>query len=332
MPGMRRRDFVTLLGGATLLLAAKARRARAQQPIPVIGFLSSASPRQYADRVRAFHRGLNEAGYVEGQNVEIEYRWAEDDNNRLPALAAQLVQRQVTVIVAAGATPSALAAKAATSTIPIVFGIGSDPIEVGLIPSLNWPGGNLTGITTLALELGPKRLELLHELVPSATHIAVLNDPTGLVNAEAVSREQTAARKLGLEFDVLHASSELDFERAFATLARSRVGALLIRPHLLFTAHGAQLGALALRQAVPAIFQYRPFVAAGGLMSYGTSETKYFRLLGGYVARILKGEKPADLPVQQVTNVELVLNLKTAKALGITVPISLLGRADEVIE
>jgi putative ABC transport system substrate-binding protein len=242
------------------------------------------------------------------------------------------VQRQVTVIVAAGATPSALAAKAAASTIPIVFGIGSDPIEVGLIPSLNRPGGNLTGITTLALELGPKRLELLHELVPSATHIAVLNDPTGLVNAEAVSREQTAARKLGLEFDVMHASSELDFERAFATLARPRVGALLIRPHLLFTAHGAQLGALALRHAVPAIFQYRPFVAAGGLMSYGTSETEYFRLLGGYVARILKGEKPADLPVQQVTNVELVLNLKTAKALGITVPISLLGRADEVIE
>ena len=240
MSDMRRREFIVLLGGAAGV-RGRWRGAGAAAAMPVIGFLSSASPRQYADRVRAFHRGLNEAGYVEGQNVEIEYRWAEDDNNRLPALAAQLVQRQVTVIVAAGATPSALAAKSATSTIPIVFGIGSDPIEVGLIPSLNRPGGNLTGITTLALELGPKRLELLHELVPSATHIAVLNDPTGLVNAEAVSREQTAARKLGLEFDVLHASSELDFERAFATLARSRAGALLIRPHLLFTAHGDSL-------------------------------------------------------------------------------------------
>ena len=327
---MKRREFITLLGGAA---AAWPLAAQAQRPaIPVIGFLSSASPQYYADRVRAFHRGLNEAGYVEGQNVAIEYRWAEDDNSRLAALAAQLVQRQVTVIAAAGATPSALAAKSATSTIPIVFGIGADPIEIGLIPSLNRPGGNLTGITTLALELGPKRLELLHEIVPAATHIAVLNDPTGLVNAEAVAREQTAARKLGLEFDVLHASSETDFERAFATLARSRAGALLIRPHLFFTAHGAQLGALALQHAVPAIFQYRPFVTAGGLMSYGTSETEYFRLLGDYVARILKGEKPADLPVQQVTNVELMLNLKTAKALGMTVPISLLGRADEVIE
>ena len=219
---MKRREFITRLGGAA---AAWPVAAQAQQPaIPVIGSLSSASPQYYADRVRAFHRGLNEAGYVEGQNVAIEYRWAEDDNSRLAALAAQLVQRQVTVIAAAGATPSALAAKSATSTIPIVFGIGADPIEIGLIPSLNRPGGNLTGITTLALELGPKRLELLHEIVPAATHIAVLNDPTGLVNAEAVAREQTAARKLGLEFDVLHASSETDFERAFATLARSRAG------------------------------------------------------------------------------------------------------------
>jgi putative tryptophan/tyrosine transport system substrate-binding protein len=328
---MRRRAFITLLGGAAVAWPL-AGRAQQRPAIPVIGFLSSASPRQYADRVRAFHRGLNEAGYADGQNVAIEYRWAEDDNNQLPALAAQLVQRQVTVIVAAGATPSALAAKSATSTIPIVFGIGADPIEVGLISSLNRPGGNLTGITTLALELGPKRLELLHELVPAATHIAVLNDPTGLVNAEAVSREQTAARKLGLVFEVLHASSEPDFERVFATLVRSRAGALLIRPHLLFTAHGAQLGALALGHAVPAIFQYRPFVTAGGLMSYGTSETQYFRLLGDYAARILKGEKPADVPVQQVTNVELMLNLKTAQALGLEIPPTLLARADEVIE
>jgi ABC-type uncharacterized transport system substrate-binding protein len=329
---MKRRTFLSLLGGAASS-ASWPVAARAQRPaVPVIGFLSSASPRQYVDRVRAFRRGLSEAGYVEGQNVEIDYRWAEDDNSRLPALAAQLVQRQVTVIAAAGATPSALAAKAATSTIPIVFGIGSDPIEMGLVASLSRPGGNLTGITTLAIELDPKRLELLHELVPAATRIAVLNDPTGLANADAVSREQAAARKLGLEFDVLHASSEADLEMAFATLARSRAGALLIRPHLFYTAHGAQLGALALRHGVPAIFQYRPFVAAGGLMSYGTSETEYFRQLGGYVARILKGEKPAELPVQQVTKVELMLNLKTAKALGIAVPMSLLGRADEVIE
>jgi ABC-type uncharacterized transport system substrate-binding protein len=327
---MRRREFIALIGGAAV---GWPKAARAQRPaMPVVGFLSSASPQHYADRVRAFHRGLSEAGYVEGQNVEIDYRWAEDDNNRLLALAAQLVQRRVTVIVAAGATPSALAAKSATSTIPIVFGIGADPIEVGLISSLNRPGGNLTGITTMALELGPKRLELLHELVPAATRIAVLNDPTGLVNAEVVSREQAAARTLGLEFDVLNASTEPDLEGAFATLARSRAGALLIRPHLLFTAHGAQLGALALRHAVPAIFQYRPFVTAGGLMSYGTSETEYFRRLGDYAARILKGEKPADLPVQQVTNVELMLNLKTAKSLGIAVPMSLLGRADEVVE
>jgi len=327
-----RRKFIALTGAAAIS-AAWPIAARAQRPaIPVIGFLSSASAQYYADRLRAFHRGLSEAGYVEGQNVAIEYRWAEDDNNRLPALAAQLVQRQVTVIAAAGATPSALAAKAATSTIPIVFGIGSDPIEVGLTASLNRPGGNLTGITTLTLELGPKRLELLHELVPAATRIAVLDDPTGLINANILSREQTAARQLGLEFDVLHASSEPDFERTFATLARSRAGALLIRPHLTFTAHGATLGALALRHAVPAIFQYRPFVAAGGLMSYGTSEAEYFRLLGGYVGKILKGEKPADLPVQQVTKVELIVNLKTAKTLGMTVPLSLLGRADEVIE
>jgi putative ABC transport system substrate-binding protein len=211
---VKRREFISLLGGGAASSVAWPIAARAQRPaIPVIGFLSSASPQQYADRVRAFHRGLSEAGYVEGQNVEIEYRWAEDDNNRLPALAAQLVQRQVTVIAAAGATPSALAAKAATSTIPIVFGIGSDPIEVGLVASMNRPGSNLTGITTLTLELGPKRLELLHEMVPTATRIAVLNDPTGFVNAEAVSREQTAARKLGLEADVLDASSEPDFER-----------------------------------------------------------------------------------------------------------------------
>jgi putative ABC transport system substrate-binding protein len=220
---IRRREFIVTLGGAA---AAWPRVARAQrQAIPVIGFLSSASPEHYADRLRAFHRGLSEAGFVDGQNVAIEYRWAEDDNKRLPALAAQLVQRQVTIIVAAGATPSALVAKSATSTIPIVFGIGADPIEVGLIASLNRPGGNLTGVTTLALELGPKRLELLHELVPAATHIAVLNDPTGLVNAEAASREQTAARRLGLEFDVLHASSEPDFERVFASLVRLQAGA-----------------------------------------------------------------------------------------------------------
>jgi putative ABC transport system substrate-binding protein len=327
---MKRREFITLLGGA----AASPVAVWAQQPaMPVVGFLSSASPNLYSDRLRTFRQGLKEAGYVEGQNVEIEYRWAEGHNDRLPVLAAQLVHRQVTVIAAAGGTPSALAAKAATATIPIVFGVAVDPVEVGLVDSLNRPGGNLTGVTNLNAEVGPKRLELLHELLPAATIIAVLVDPTSPALAEAFLRElQAAAHALGVQLHVLHASTEGDFDTVFATLLQLRASALIIGPGTFFAARGEQLAALAVRHAVPTIFQYRPFAAAGGLLSYGSSETDYYRLVGLYAGRILKGEKPADLPVQQATKVELIINLKAARALSLTVPLPLLGRADEVIE
>ena len=328
---MRRREFIAFLGGAA---AAWPLAARAQQPTkPVIGFLSNASPDLVAVRLSAFHQGLKEAGYIEGQNVAIEYRWAEGDNDRLPVLAAELVHRQVTVIAAAGGTPSALAAKAATKTIPIVFGVGVDPVEVGFVLSLNRPGGNLTGVTNLNVEVGPKRLELLRELIPTATIVGVLVNPTSPVLAEQFSHDlQAAAHTLGLKLHVLHASTERDLDTVFATLVQLRAGALVVGPDILFNAQTKQLATLALRHAVPTIFQYRPFAAAGGLMSYGSSEAEYYRLIGIYVGKILNGEKPGDLPVQQSTKVELIINLKTAKALGLTVPLSLLGRADEVIE
>ncbi len=328
---MRRRDFITLIGtaAATWPLAARAQRPA----MPVIGFLSSASRDFYEDRLRAFGQGLKEAGYVEGQNVAIEYRWAEGHNDRLPVLAAELVHRQVAVLVAGGGTPSALAAKAATATIPIVFGVAADPVEIGLVASMNRPGANLTGVTNLNIEVGPKRLELAHALVPAATTIALLVNPTSPALAEAYSRElQAAAGSLGLQVQVLHASAERDFETVFATLAQLRAGALVIGPDTFFYARSEQLAALTLRYAVPTIFQYREFAAAGGLVSYGSSNTEFYRLVGAYAGRILKGEKPADLPVQQATKVELIINLKTAKALGLNVPLSLLGRADEVIE
>jgi putative tryptophan/tyrosine transport system substrate-binding protein len=327
---MTRRAFITLLGGA----AAWPFAAHAQQsPMPVLGFLSNASPDLYSDRLRTFRQGLKDAGYVEGQNVEIDYRWAEGHNDRLPRLAAELVHRQVAVIAAAGGTPSALAAKAATATIPIVFGVAVDPVQVGLVVSLSRPGGNLTGVTNLNAEVGPKRLELLHELLPSAPSFGVLVDPTSPTLAQAFSdRLQPAAHALGVQLHVLHASTESDLDTVFATLVQLRASGLIIGPGSFFAGRGKVLGALSARHAMPTVFQYREFAAAGGLMSYGSDETEYYRLVGNYVGRILKGEKPGDLPVQQATKVELIINLKTAKALGLTIPLPLIGRADEVIE
>jgi putative tryptophan/tyrosine transport system substrate-binding protein len=328
---VKRRAFIALISGAA---AAWPLAARAQQStMPVIGFLSNASPDIYSDRVRTFHEGLKQAGYVVGQNVAVEYRWAEGQNDQLPRLATELIERQVKVLVAAGGTPSALAAKAATTSIPVVFGVAVDPVAVGLVTSLSRPGGNLTGVTNLNAEVGPKRLELLHELLPAAMNIAVLVDPTGPTLAEAFSRDlEPAARTLGLKLHILHANTDRDLDAAFASLARLPADALVIGPGSLFAGRGARLGALTLRYAIPTIFQFRPFAAAGGLLSYGSDETEYYRLVGNYAGRILKGEKPADLPVQRSTKVELIVNLKTARALGLTVPLTLLGRADEVIE
>jgi putative ABC transport system substrate-binding protein len=326
---MGRREFITVLGGA----AAWPLAARAQQPaVPVIGWLSSATSETDANLLPSFRQGLNAQGFVEGQNVLIEYHWAENLSDRLPALAAELVRRRVSVIVTTGGVTAAIAAKAASATTPIVFQTAVDPVAFGLVASLNRPGGNVTGATSLNTEIEPKRLELLHELMPAATVIAVLVNPTN-PTAETYSRDAlAAARTLGVELHILHASTEREIDAIFTTLVQLRAGGLVISPDAFFNSQREQLAALTVRRAVPAIAQSRAFTALGGLMSYGGDIADQYRQVGVYTGRILKGEKPADLPVQQATKIELVINLKTAKAFGLTVPITLLGRADEVIE
>jgi len=325
---MRRRRFIHGIAACVAWPLA----ARAQQQVPVVGFLGNQSPEVYATRLRIFREGLKEAGYVEGENVAIEYRWTGGQSDLLPKLAGELIQLRVALLVVASGTAGAVAAKSATTTIPIVFGVAVDPVKAGLVASLNRPGGNLTGVTNLNVEIGPKRLEVLHALLPTATDFAVLVDPTGPVAEPFVRELQAAARSLGLRLHVLNASSERDFDSVFVRLGQLKAAALIISPSTSFVGRTEQLAALAIRYRVPTISQYRPFAAAGGLISYGTDETEYYRLVGIDTGRILNGEKPAELPVEQSTKVELIINLKTAKTLGIDVPLTLLGRADEVIE
>jgi putative ABC transport system substrate-binding protein len=325
---MKRRQFITLLGSAV----AWPRPARAQQPMPVIGFLENKSPTDTGQNVAAFRQGLNEVAFIEGQNVTIEYRWAENHYDRLPALAADLIQRKVAVIATNG-TASALAAKAATTTIPIVFNTGLDPVAVGLVASFNRPGGNVTGITSLNAEVASKRLEMLHEVVPKATAIALLVNPTSPQLALADTTEmQAAARILGLQLLVFNASTNREIDAVFATLAQQSIGALVINSDPFFASRSEQLAALVVRHALPTVSAHREFTVAGGLFSYGTSISDIYRQLGIYTGKILKGEKPAELPVFQSTKIELIINLKTARRLGLSFPLTLLGRADEVIE
>jgi putative ABC transport system substrate-binding protein len=325
---MRRRVFIRAIGGA----AAWPFAAHAQTPtLPVIGFLNGASYDKSAYLVSAFHRGLNDTGFVEARNLAVEYRSADGQYDRLPALAADLVRRQVNVIVATG-TPTGLPAKAATTTIPIVFVTGSDPVQQGLVSNLSRPEGNITGATTLAVEFGQKRLELLHELVPAATLVAALVNPKGPNLAPLLSDLETAAGVVGLQLNIVHASTEEELDAVFLEIVQLRAGALVIGVDTFFNSQSVRLASLSLRHKIPAMYQYREFVAAGGLVSYGGSITDAYRVAGSYTGRILKGEKPADLPVQQSTKSELFINLKTAKTLRIDVPSTVLLRANETIE
>jgi putative tryptophan/tyrosine transport system substrate-binding protein len=329
---MLRREVITLIGGtvAAWPLAVPGQ----QKPMPVIGCLSIGSHESdnIPPRLTAFRQGLNETGYVEGRNVAIEYLWAQGQYDRLPALATDLVRRQVTVIFAVGGTPPALAAKAATSTIPIVFNLGIDPVQSGLVASLNRPGGNITGVVNFTTELAAKRLELLHELVPKATVAALLVNPTNPVNDPETRSAEDAARALGMQVHVLRASTPSEIDVAFGTLVELRAGALVVSGDPVLTNRRDQIVALAAGHAVPAIYLWREFAAAGGLMSYGSNLADNYRQAGIYTGKILNGARPADLPVQQIVKLELVINLKTAKALGLTIPLTLSGRADEVIE
>jgi ABC-type uncharacterized transport system substrate-binding protein len=329
---MQRRSFLTLLGGAA---AAWPRVARAQQPapVPVVGFLNGQSPDGYAERLRGFRQGLRETGYVEGENVAIEYRWAEGQLDRLPALAADLVRRRVAVIAATGAAASALAARAATTTIPITFGVPEDPVRLGLVASLARPGGNLTGINFFNAELTAKRLDLLRTLVSAATRVAVLVNPTDVTNTDSTLRDvELAARAIGVQIQVLNASTSSEIDAAFATFVRERPDALFVFGNAFFNCRRVHLVHLATRHAIPATYGSRDYPDVGGLMSYGTNVTDAYRQTGVYTGRILKGAKPADLPVMQASKFELVINHQTARTLGLTVPALMLTIADEVIE